>query len=387
MRVMHLATTSLMHKTFVLPLAQYQRSQGLDVELGCFDALPPGYDPAIADLERQGFTVRIFPFPYEIRPLQDALALIRLWGFFRKHRYDVVHTHTSKAGILGRAAAWLAGVPLIVHTAYDFHFRSVRPGARRAVFVGVERLAGALTDVLLYNTETVRDAASHHGIGRAARSVVIGSPLSGLERFQASPQEIEGLRQELGLARSVPIIACVSRLVDYKGVDTLLRVARRVVRDHPSVRFVIMGGGPLEARLRDMARELGLASTVLFTGFRQDERDVIRLLALADVFCLPTRREGFGAAFAEAMAMGCPAVGPAIAPVTTVVLDGQTGLLVPPEDEAAYASAVLRLLHDAELRTHLGAAGREHARSSLDPRKMYQAVTETYVLSRRAQSA
>src|SRR5437867_5121851 len=102
MRVIHFATTSLMHKTFILPLARYQRSQGIEVELGCSDALPPGCEPAIEELERAGFKVRIVSFPYEVRPLRDVVAFLRLWRFFRANEYDVVHTHQSKAGILVR---------------------------------------------------------------------------------------------------------------------------------------------------------------------------------------------------------------------------------------------------------------------------------------------
>jgi glycosyltransferase involved in cell wall biosynthesis len=144
-----------------------------------------------------------------------------------------------------------------------------------------------------------------------------------------------------------------------------------------------MGGGPLERDLRALASRLGLGTGVAFAGFRPDDRDVVRLLALASVFCLPTRREGFGVAFAEAMAMGCPVVGPRMEPVSSVVLDGTTGLLVTPEDPAAYTAAIDRLLTDEPLRARLGAAGRRHAAEALDPRGMYEAVTAIYRAVRR----
>src|SRR5439155_5258649 len=351
------------------------------------DALPAGYEPAIEDLEREGFKVRIVSFPYEIRPLQDARAVLKLWRFFRANRYDVVHSHTSKAGILVRLAARLADSPVIVHTAYDFHFRQFRLGPKQAFFVWLERIAAWYTDVMLYSTETIREAAVRHRIGGAEHGVVVGGPIADLERFEASERDVATLRGDLGLSRAEPVVACVSRLVDYKGIDTLLRAACLVVREQPQVRFVIMGGGPLEERLRAMAGDLGLADRVVFTGFRRDERDVIRLLALADLFCLSSRREGFGVAFAEAMAMGCPVVGPAMAPVTGVVVDGETGLLVQPEDEGAYAAAMLRLLGDPALRARLGAAGKAHVRAQLDPRRMYAAVTAAYTGSRRVRAA
>ena len=378
MRVIHFATTSLMHKAFVLPLARYQREQGFTVEFGCGEDLPSGYASAVPELEAAGFTVHVVPFPYRIRPVRDVAALVRLWRFFRRHRFAVVHTYTSKAGVLVRIAARLAGQPAILHAAYDFHFRKFPRGLRRTTFVWLERVAMWFTDLLLCSAEAIRDEAVRARIAPPSRIRLVGGPVGDLERFAVVPRDVEALRAELGLAADARVVACVCRLVEYKGVDTLLRAAQRVIQVAPDVRFVVMGGGPMEAELLRLAESLGVAGAVTFTGFRQDDRDVVRLLALARVFCLPTRREGYGVAFAEAMAMGCPVIGPRMEPVSGIVTSEQTGLLVTPEDDAAYAQALLRVLGDPELRDRLGAAGRGHVRSSLDPRTMYEAVTTIY---------
>jgi glycosyltransferase involved in cell wall biosynthesis len=377
MRVIHFATTSIMHKAFNLPLARYQRDRGMVVEFGCGEDLPPGYASAVPELEAAGFRVHVVPFPYPIRPLLDLAGLVRLWRFFRRNRFDVVHTHTSKAGVLVRVAARLAGCRFVAHTVHELYFREFAPGRRRAFFVWIERVVARVTDVLLFTNPVIQGVAEVERIRGRRASMVVGASLRELSWFAATMAEQEALRAELRLAPG-PVVACVARLVSFKGVDTLLRAARRVVAECPDARFVVVGGGPLEGDLRALAERLGVAPSVRFTGFRADDRDVVRLLGLADAFCLPTRREGLGLVFVEAMAMGVPVVGPRMAPVTDVVADGETGFLVTPEDDAAYAAAILKLLHEPALRRRMGEAGRRRAAALFDPQRMFEAVTACY---------
>ena len=367
-----------MHRAFNLPLARYQRERGLQVEFGCGEDMQPGNVSAVAELQAAGFPVHVVPFPYAIRPLRDAVALFRLWRFFRGERFDVVHTYASKAGFLVRTAAWLAGVPVVAHTAYVFHFRMFAPGLRRALFVWIERVTSRYTDALFCVGPVLYGEAVRHRLAPADRLQMIGGPVGDVERFEVAPAEAEALRAELGLAPGTPVVACACRLVSYKGVDTLLRAARRVLDAVPAARFVIMGSGLLEGELRAMAASLGIKDQVTFTGFRTDGRDVVRLLALATAFCLPTRYDAYPISFTEAMAMGCPAVGPRMDAVASIVADGVTGLLVEPEDDAAYAEALVRLLRDPPLRARLGEAARRRFREQMDPRPTYQAVTDTY---------
>jgi glycosyltransferase involved in cell wall biosynthesis len=377
LRVIHFATTSVMHKSFNLPLARYQRERGLRVEFGCGEDIPAGYESAVPELRAAGFPVHVVPFRYAIRPLDDTAALIRLWRFFRRERFDVVHTHTSKDGVLVRLAARLAGCRFVVHTVHDLFFREFAPGPRRAAFAWIERQMGRFTDVLLFTNTVIRDAAEAEQIHGRRSNTVVGAPMRELTWFSETAAAADALRRELQLGPG-PVVACVARLVAFKGIDTLLEAAARVVRDRPDAQFVVLGGGPLEAELRERAERLRLAGRVRFTGFRADDRDVVKLLRLADVFCLPTRREGLGIAFIEAMAMGVPVVGPRMAPVTDVVADGETGLLVTPEDAQAYAGAILRLLDDPDLRARMGRAGRHHAETLFDARHMFAAVTACY---------
>jgi glycosyltransferase involved in cell wall biosynthesis len=377
LRVIHFATTSVMHKAFNLPLARYQRDRGMVVEFGCGEDIPAGYVSAQAELAADGFRVHVVPFPYAIRPLADLAALARLTWFFRRNRFDVVHTHTSKAGVLVRLAARLAGCPFVAHTVHDLHFREFPRGPRRRAFTWIERRMAGLSDVLFFTTPVLRDLAAAERIHGHRPSVLAGAPLRELSWFSATDADSEGLKRELGLGTG-PIVACVARLVSFKGIDTLLHTARLVLDEIPEARFVILGGGPLESELRAEADGLGVSTRVIFTGFRTEDRDVLRLLRLADVFCLPTRREGLGIAFVEAMAMAVPVVGPRTPPITTVVADGETGFLIAPEDAAAYATAILQLLRDPDLRRRMGEAGRRRVEALYDPRRAFETITATY---------
>jgi glycosyltransferase involved in cell wall biosynthesis len=322
--------------------------------------------------------VHVVPFPYAIRPPSDLAALVRLWRFFRRERFDVVHTYGSKAGFLVRTAARLAGCPVVAHSAYVFHFRKFPAGLRRAAFIWIERLAARYTDALFCSGPVLYREAVAHRLAPPDRLQLIGGPVGDVERFDVAPEEVDALRAELGLTPGTPVVACACRLVAYKGVDTLLRAARRVIDAVPETRLVITGNGPLERELRALADSLGIADRVTFTGFRVDGRDVLRLLAMATAFCLPTRYDAYPIAFTEAMAMGCPAVGPRMDAVEAIVEDGVTGMLVEPENEGAYAAALVRLLRDPGLRARQSQAARARFRDRLDPRPTYETVTLTY---------
>jgi rhamnosyl/mannosyltransferase len=139
-----------------------------------------------------------------------------------------------------------------------------------------------------------------------------------------------------------------------------------------------MGGGPLDQELRALAATLGLEGRIVFTGYRSDERDVLRLLARSRVFCLPTRYDAFPIVFVEAMAMGCPAVGPRMDAVSAIVVDGATGLLVQQDDAAAYAAAIERILDDGALHQRMREAGLTRVREELNPIQMFEDVTVSY---------
>jgi len=293
----------------------------------------------------------------EIRWWDDIVAFWKLWALIRRERPDIVHTHTAKAGLLGRVAAWLAGVPLIVHTFHGHVFHGYFSPGRTRLFVAIERWLARRTHRLVAVSGRVRDEVLARGVGRPARFRVVPVGLD-LQRFaDCDPQRGE-LRSELGLPAGTPLVGIVARMVPIKRHEVFLAAAAAVASRVPPCRFLLVGDGERRRALEGIARELGIADRVLFLGWR---RDLDRIYADLDVAVLTSANEGSPVSLIEAMASGVPVVGPRVGGVPDVIDDATTGFVVAPGDAGAVAGAVLRLLADAELRRKMGAAARERA--------------------------
>lgn len=299
----------------------------------------------------------------------DARALAELTRVMRAFRPHIVHTHTAKAGALGRVAARVAGVPVTVHT---FHGHLLQgyfsPAVRRAV-VGVERTLARGTDVLVAGGARVRDELLAAGIGRADQYVVMapGTP-------RPVPPDRAAARESLGVERDAPVVAFVARLARIKRPDRLLDVATGVLRARRDVVFLVVGEGPEHAWLTREVRGLRLEHAVRLLGWRSDVEVVY---GAADLVLNTSDNEGMPLTLIEAAFCGVPAVAPAVGSVAEVVLDGVTGLVVPP-DGPAMAAAVLRLLEDADARGAMGAAARGHAERSFGDQRLVRDTAALY---------
>ncbi len=297
--------------------------------------------------------VRVPGLGRAVRTFDDANALRRLVTELRTFRPDVVHTHTSKAGVLGRVAIGLARVrprPVVVHTFHGHLLNGYFGSVGTAAVVAVERTLARRTDRLVAVGDRVRDELVAAGIGRPDQYAVVAPGVS-----IASAPSIADARDELGIAPDASVVAYVGRLTRIKRPDRLVATAKRVLRQVPNAVFIIAGDGDLLAQTRDQARELGDA--VRFLGVR---REVQVVLAAADVVLLTSDNEGMPVSLIEASMAGRPAVTTAVGSAGEVVLDGRTGFVVDPEVELL-ADAVVRLLSQPELRERMGAAARGHA--------------------------
>jgi glycosyltransferase involved in cell wall biosynthesis len=296
----------------------------------------------------------------------------------RGGEYDLVHTRLSKAGVVGRIAARLARVPA-VHTVDDFAFVEAS-GLRRVVYLGLERAMSRLTQHTMFVSENEHRIAVEHRIGAPERHTVIGHGVD-LELFDPDlldERRLAGMRLRYGLSDACPVIGGVARLVPRKGWETWLSAARGVLHEFPDARFLVVGGGPQEARLRELARELGIADQVIFTGFVDDQEEMPYFFAMMDVFCVLSMREGFGMVFAEAGAMGKPVIAGDIAPVNEIVRHDETGVLVPVRDHDAASEAMRRLIRDPAQANAMGQLGRRRVRAEFDLSTRHHRVTEVY---------
>lgn len=310
-------------------------------------------DPeSLEDARRRGVTLIDVPaFGREIGP-HDVLALVQLLAVIRRERPAIVHTHTSKAGFIGRLAAQLARVSAVIHQPHGHVFYGYYGRASTTLYVTLERLAARWTDRIITLTE--RGTAEHlaRRIGRPAqyRTVPSGVPTAEL-RFRAPSRAVA--RASLGVPADAFVIAGLGRLVPVKGFDVLLRALPAVVAALPKAQLFLVGDGPERGALEAQAAALNVGDRVRISGATAD---VARWLAACDVLAAPSRNEGMGRALVEAMALGIPVVAAAVGGIPAVVADGESGRLVASEDAGALAEALVELGSDEALCTKLGAA-------------------------------
>ncbi len=373
-KVLHVCTIPLTARTFISSLARYLDSRAFEVTIACSDDRKAESGSAMKEMRQAGFRMKPMPIPRTSRPFADAWATLKLYQFMRAERFAIVHTQTSKAGFIGRCAARLARVPVVIHTAQPFSFHPYLSPWVLHLYVTLERWAAGWTDLIMVPTEAVRTEGLRYRIAPTNKFVTISNGID-LNRFSSERVNGATTRSQWGIHPDEPVVGTVTRLVPDKGLECFLAAAARVVERHPRTRFLIVGGGPLQPALEQRAGDLGIANQVIFTGVRSD---VPEHLAAMDLFVLPTLREGFGVVFAEAMAMGKVVVGSNIGAVSEVVADGESGLLLPPDDVDGFAKATVSLLDDEPRRRAMGVAGRRRVEQYFDERKKFQRTETEY---------
>jgi glycosyltransferase involved in cell wall biosynthesis len=350
------------------------RAAGYEVHGVC----TPG--PRFAELQSLGVAMHGITIRRAISPLHDLITMWRIWRFLRRARIDVVHTHTPKASLLGQCAAWLAGVPVIVNTIHGFYFHEHMNRWTRRFYIVIEWIAARFsTHILCQNPEDV-ETALRLRICSAERISVLGNGVD-IERF--SPQRFdsahrEAMRRRLGIPGSTCVVCITARLVREKGYLELLEAMRSLLNSGLDVWLLAIG--PVEPEKADrldagVFASSGIRERVTWVGARDD---IPELLSCADIFALPSWREGLPRSAIEASAMGLPVVATRIRGCRQVVQPGTTGLLVKLRDVAELTAALRQLVSDAELRTRMGAAGRARAVAVFDERRICREVVSTY---------
>jgi len=290
----------------------------------------------------------------EISPVKDLLSFIQLIRFIKCGGYTIVHTNSSKAGILGRWAAWLAGVPVIVHTVHGWGHHDRQHPLVRKLYIILERLTLLITDRLIAVSALNVKKGLADGIGKEEDYVVIRSGIE-MDRF-GHPQVLPSkTRAALGIPSEAPVVGSVTRLSPQKAPLDFVQAIHLISKSVPKACFVVVGDGPLRDQVEALSARLGLSDRLIFTGLR---RDVPELMATFDIFVLSSLWEGLPRVLPQAMASGLPIVATAIDGNAEAVRDGVNGLLVPPGKPAALAEAVIRLLDNPQMARQMGEAGR-----------------------------
>jgi glycosyltransferase involved in cell wall biosynthesis len=343
------------------PLLHALRTSGHEVVGICADG------PMLNPLRAEGFRFENIPSARRLSPVAHIKAFIALVRIFRRERFDMVHVHTPSVSLVARFAAVAAGVPTVAYTAHGFYFHENMPYPSRLVFIAAEWLAGRCTDILMTQSAEDAESARRYRLCRGTIDV-IGNGVD-LRVFQPSAEAGEQdrlrLRRALGAGPADRVIVTIGRLVKEKGFTELFEAMR-----HVEAKLWVIGerlpsdhAGALASVLKDIADDPVLGGKISLLGRRDD---VPALLSAADVFVLPSYREGMPRSIIEAMASGLPVVATDIRGCREEVADGETGFLVPVRDARALAAALNRLVDDPDLRDSMGRAGTRRAQALFD---------------------
>ena len=333
---------------------------GLSLESHMTDWEKQSVDRQIRKAEKGG--VKVIPMPSLVRrisPAHDFRALLSLWRLMIKERPDMVHTHTSKAGILGRLAAWLARVPIIVHTAHGHVFYGHFGPSVSAFFVLLERIMALITDRMIALTQGERDDYITFSVFRPDRIVTIHSGVE-IDHYMTAQVNIEEKKASLGISPKGLVVGTVGWLLPIKGPMYLLKAMGSVWQDRAETTLAFVGKGDLKAELGAQACQMGVSDRVKFLGWRDDIPEIMQIL---DVFVLPSLNEGMGRVLVEAMASGKPVVGSRVGGVPDLVKHGENGFLVEPGDKNGLSAAIEKLLTDKTVRDQMGEKGRMMAQA------------------------
>lgn len=382
LRVAHIITRLILggaqENTLYTAIGQH-RDPRFDVTLVC------GIDEAgegnmFSEARGAGLKVVVLPsLVREIRFFTDLKALVQLHRFLKKGAYTIVHTHSSKAGVIGRIAAWTAGVPVVVHTIHGVAFHEFQSRWKNWIYIQLERLSAPLSQRIISVSGRLSDAAVSHGIGRPAQHVTIFSGID-LELFLSVRDRltVADAKRRAGIPLDAPVVGKVARLFPLKGHEQFMAVAERISREMPDAYFLLVGDGPLRDELRADAERRGIGNRVVMVG-RVTPEQVPEYMQAMDVVVHTSLREGIARVLPQAGAVGKPVVTFHLDGAPEVVRDGISGYLVPPLDTSAVADRTLDLLSDPDTCRAFGEAGRAFAAEHFSVDRMIARINDLYL--------
>jgi glycosyltransferase involved in cell wall biosynthesis len=293
----------------------------------------------------------------QINPFYDTAALCKLVYLLRKGAYDIVHTHSSKAGILGRIAARIAGVKTIVHTIHGLPFHPYQSAMLNHLYISLEKIVAPRTDRIVTVADAMTQKAVAAGVAAREKFVTVYSGMD-LDAFLSAKTDTAQLRRTLGIREDDVVICKVSRLYHLKGHEYVIDAARDIVRTNPAVKFLFVGGGTLRSELEGLVKKYGLEKHVVFVGLVNHDH-VPKYLQAVDIVAHTSLREGLARVLPQACACGKPVVAFDIDGAREVVKDGVTGFLVPAKDTGRLCEAFIKLITDKPLRVRMGENGKK----------------------------
>ncbi len=310
----------------------------------------------------------------QISPSRDFFVLGDLKLVLRKKDYSIVHTNSSKAGIVGRWAARRCRIPVVVHTVHGWSFHEHMSPLSRWFYIQSEKLAARWTDAFIVVTDRDIEKGLREGIGKREQYHLVRSALP-LDEFDPERFDSQEVRRELGIGQDCPVLGNIGRFSPQKNPLDWVRVAGRVSRKLPRCRFLLVGDGPLREEVEKALEEEGIREQTVMPGLR---RDVGRMLSTVDVFLLTSLWEGLPRTIPQALSMKIPVIANRADGTAEAIRDGRTGFLVEPGNLDEMAERCLELLKNQDKRQSFGQAGRKDALERFDIRQMIKQTEELY---------
>jgi glycosyltransferase involved in cell wall biosynthesis len=385
MRIVHVITRLVLggaQENTVLTCEDLLRIHGDEVLLVTGPPVGPE-GSLLARTQRSGVPVEVAPaLRREIHPWRDSRSYAQIRGAIRRFAPDVVHTHSGKAGLLGRLAAHRLGVPAIVHTVHGAPFHPYQSRGASAVFRWCERYAASRCDVLVSVADAMTDLLVRAGVAPRAKFITVYSGME-VEPFLRSDELRAAARARLGYRDDHVVVGKIARLFHLKGHADVVRAAEQVVRENANVRFLFVGDGLLAGEIRAQVERAGLGEYLQFTGLVPPE-EIPALISAMDIVVHASLREGLARVLPQGLISGKPVISYDIDGAREVVITGETGLLLPPRDVDALAAGLVRLAADPIARAQLGAQGRRrftdqfrHEQMTSQLRTIYERILES----------
>ena len=328
----------------------------------------------VVETEKKG--VNVIPLSALIRkinPIKDLRAFISLWRLIIREKPAIVHTHSSKAGILGRWAAKMAGVRCIIHTPHGHVFYGHFGSLTSRLFLLMEKLSALITDCMIALTEGEKKDYIELLNLRPASIEIIHSGVD-INRYMKTRIKIKEKKISLGLNPKKLVVGTVGWLLSIKGPMVLLKAMGRIWQKHSDVELVYVGKGELEEELKTESFRMGVSDSVTFLGWRNDVHEIMPVF---DLFVLPSLNEGMGRVLVEAMASGKPVVGSNVGGIPDLIKNGHNGFLVEPGDEIDLSVAIEKVLTDTKMRDEMGRKGKTMARN-FGVERMVEKIDDLY---------
>ncbi|CAM3382400.1 UDP-phosphate galactose phosphotransferase [Paenibacillus lupini] len=381
-KIAHICTSGISHKIMGDKLRLLQQQEGVEVT---FITSPEGVDEGLMKEKAYPFEWKLLPMARTIQPAADLRSIIAMYKLFRRERYDIVHTHTAKAGLIGRIAAKLAGVPVVIHTSHGLPFYEGQPKKTYFVYKMLEKFGAFCSHALASQNE--EDAGVLRKLAPWRPVFVEGNGVD-LERLDklsnaVTAEQVAELKMRNGIDREEKILFMAARFEPVKDhfllLDALIELKCANALNWVTV---LAGQGPLEPAMKRYVEESGLSDDVIFVG---QQSSIIPWVVMADAVTLTSEKEGIPRSLMEAMALGKPIVATDVLGTRELVAHGETGLLVPYRDRMQLGEALGTIMNSPELRLKMGEAGRRRVEAAFTETRVVERLMQLYRSTERRQ--